>query len=74
VCRSRRGGMLFRVSFTRYLRVVVVRSRVCVARLVRVLPHGVRTRRHASFAHGHTICRARSPCAPSSHGLRIVRV
>jgi hypothetical protein len=74
VCRSARGGVLFRVSSTRCLRVIVIRSRVCAARLVRVLPHAVRARRHTSFAHGRTCCRARSPCAPSSHGLRIVRM
>jgi hypothetical protein len=56
---------LFRVSITRYLCVVVVRSCVRTARVVRVLLRAVRARRQASFAHGHTSGRARFPCAPS---------
>jgi hypothetical protein len=56
-------------------RVVALRSRVLFARYraARALPHtlfrvlscAIRARRHASFANGHTRCRARSPCAPS---------
>jgi hypothetical protein len=56
------GGMLFCVSFVCCL-YVVVRSRVCVTRMVRVLSRVVRARRHASVAHDHAWSCALSVCS-----------
>jgi hypothetical protein len=56
------GGMLFRVSFTWCL-YVVVRSCVRATRMVRVLSRAVRARRHMSVAHGHVLSCALSLCS-----------
>jgi hypothetical protein len=65
------GGMLFCVSFVCCL-YVVVRSRVCVTRMVRVLSRDVRARRHASVEHDHAWSCALSVCSFACAVQRVV--